>query len=173
MSKRTRQYIGILAAVVAYYVIHEGAHLLYAIAFGVFKQMNFIGLGIQIDIYAENLTNTQLGLFCLAGPFAALVAGYLLTLFAEKICEVKSKLFRAVTYYITIALLLIDPLYLCLLCVLFGGGDMNGISLLCSRWAARCFFGVLLLVNGFLFAKRILPVYKKSFSSNSNSLHGM
>ncbi len=31
MSKRARQYIGILAAVAAYYVIHEGAHLIYAL----------------------------------------------------------------------------------------------------------------------------------------------
>ena len=28
MSKRIRQYIGILAAVVAYYIVHEGAHLM-------------------------------------------------------------------------------------------------------------------------------------------------
>ena len=29
MSKRTRQYIGILAALAAYYLVHEGAHLQY------------------------------------------------------------------------------------------------------------------------------------------------
>ena len=31
MSKRARQYIGILAAVIAYYLVHEGVHLLYAL----------------------------------------------------------------------------------------------------------------------------------------------
>ena len=31
MSKRTRQYIGILAALAAYYLVHEGTHLLYAL----------------------------------------------------------------------------------------------------------------------------------------------
>ena len=31
MSKRTRQIVGIFAAIVAYYIIHEGAHLLYAL----------------------------------------------------------------------------------------------------------------------------------------------
>lgn len=31
MSKRTRQYIGILAALAAYYLVHEGAHLLYTL----------------------------------------------------------------------------------------------------------------------------------------------
>lgn len=57
MSKRTRQYIGILAALAAYYLVHEGAHLLYALLSGVFKQINFMGLGVQIDVYAEHMTN--------------------------------------------------------------------------------------------------------------------
>lgn len=30
MTKRARQYTGILAALAAYYLVHEGAHLLYA-----------------------------------------------------------------------------------------------------------------------------------------------
>lgn len=37
MSKRARQYIGILAAVIAYYLVHEGAHLLYALFTGAFR----------------------------------------------------------------------------------------------------------------------------------------
>ena len=57
MSKRTRQYIGILAALVAYYLVHEGAHLLYALFAGVFRQIKFMGLGVQIDVYAERMTN--------------------------------------------------------------------------------------------------------------------
>lgn len=41
---------------------------------------------------------------------------------------------------------------------------MNGIALLLPEWAARSGFGVLLLVNGLVFWKLVLPVYKKSFS---------
>jgi hypothetical protein len=66
--------------------------------------------------------------------------------------------------YITIAFLLLDPLYLSILCGFFGGGDMNGIDLLCPEWAARCLFGVLLIANALVFWKRVLPVYKKSFA---------
>ena len=77
MSKRARQYIGILAAIVAYYIIHEGAHLLAAMLQGVFKQINFMGLGIQIDVFADRMTDTQMGIFCLAGAVAPLfVAGF-------------------------------------------------------------------------------------------------
>ena len=60
MSKRTRQYIGILAALADYYLVHEGAHLLYALLTGIFKQINFMGLGVQIDVCAERMTDTQL-----------------------------------------------------------------------------------------------------------------
>ena len=164
MSKRTRQYIGILAALAAYYLIHEGAHLLYALLTGVFKQIRLMGLGVQIDVCAERMTDTQLIVFCLVGALATFCAGYLLTALAKNICRVQSKLLRAMLYYITIAFLLLDPLYLSALCGLFGGGDMNGIVLLCPEWAARCLFGVLLLVNGVVFWKRVLPAYRQSFS---------
>lgn len=33
MSKRTRQFLGILFAIVAYYIVHEGAHLVMALIF--------------------------------------------------------------------------------------------------------------------------------------------
>ena len=164
MTKRARQYIGILSAIIAYYFIHEGAHLLYALFTGVFKQIKFMGLGVQIDVFAERMTDLQMGIFCLAGAFAAVCVGCLLALLAKRICERKSKLFRAVMYYITIALLLIDPLYLSILCGLFGGGDMNGIACLMPEWMARVIFGVLLVVNGAVFWKKVLPVYNKSFS---------
>ena len=164
MSKRVRQLVGIFAAIVAYYLIHEGAHLLYAVCTGVFKQINFMGLGVQIDVYAERMTDAQLGIFCLVGALATFCAAYLLAALARSICHAKSKLLRAVLYYITIAFLLLDPLYLSILCGFFGGGDMNGIALLCPEWAARCLFGALLLVNGLVFWKRVLPVYRQSFS---------
>jgi len=164
MSKRVRQLVGIFAAIVTYYLIHEGAHLLYAVCTGVFKQINFMGLGVQIDVYAERMTDAQLGIFCLVGALATFCAAYLLAALARSICHAKSKLLRAVLYYITIAFLLLDPLYLSVLCGFFGGGDMNGIALLCPEWAARSLFGALLLVNGLVFWKRVLPVYRQSFS---------
>lgn len=136
--------MSILAALVAYYLVHEGAHLLYAVLGGVFKGIKFMGLGVQIDVYAERMTDVQLGVFCLVGALATFCAGLLLTVLAEKICRVRSKLFRAIFYYITIAFLLLDPLYLSVLCGFFGGGDMNGIALLCPEWLARVISDVLL-----------------------------
>ena len=75
LNRRIRQYVGIFAAVIAYYLVHEGAHMLIALHYGVFKGIRFMGLGMQIEAYTQAMTSTQLGLFCLAGPAATLLAG--------------------------------------------------------------------------------------------------
>ena len=167
MSKRIRQYIGLLSAIIAYYLIHEGAHFLYALSIGAFKKINFMGLGIQIDIYAEKMTQTQLGVFCLLGSVAALLFGYILVLLIEKIGKSSSNMLKACAYYITLTLLFIDPLYLSVLCGFFGGGDMNGISLLIPEIAARVLYGIILIINLIVFAKIVLPRYKLAFASKS------
>ena len=76
MNKQLRQYAGLLAAIAAYYLIHEGAHLLYALAIGVFKQVNIGGLGVQIDVYAEQMTDLQMGIFCIVGSKALMRSTY-------------------------------------------------------------------------------------------------
>ena len=160
--------IGLFSAVLMYYIIHEGAHLIYALSVGAFRQINFMGLGVQIGIYEEQMSNLQLGIFCLSGAAATMVTAYVLTLTASQICKADSKIFKACLYYITIAMLLIDPLYLSILCVFFGGGDMNGIALLFPEWAVRIFFGVMLVINCLLFWRIVLPTYKRSFMTRES-----
>ena len=167
MNKRVRQYVGLLSAVIAYYLIHEGAHFLYALSIGAFKQINFMGLGMQIDIYAEKMTQTQLGLFCLLGSATTLLTAYILITLIDKIKKCSSKAVKACLYYITIAMLLIDPLYLSILCGFFGGGDMNGIKLLVPEIAARIIYGLVLIVNAWVFVKIVLPKYKLAFEDRA------
>ncbi len=163
MDKRKRQYLGLLLAILAYYMIHEGAHLIYALIIGVFKHINFIGLGVQIDVFAEKMTENQMGIFCIVGSVSTIITAYVLVALADKIGRVSSKVFKASMYYITIAMLLIDPLYLSILCGFFGGGDMNGISLLVSEIAARIVYGIILAINVVVFMKIVLPKYKVAF----------
>lgn len=165
MSKRVRQYIGILAAVVIYYIVHEGAHLLSALCFGAFKQINFMGLGIQVDVYNTRMTDLQIGIYCLAGTAATLLAAWILVLLCKRICAAKSKVFRAVMWYTSLTMLLLDPLYLSVLCGLFGGGDMNGIALLFPEAAARIGFALLGVVNAVVAWRYLLPNYKASFAN--------
>ena len=163
MNKRVRQYVGLLAAIIAYYVIHEGAHLLYALSVGAFKQIKIMGLGVQIDIYSEKMAQTQLGVFCILGSVATFMVAYILIGLIGKISKSSSKVLKACTYYITIAMLFIDPLYLGILCDFFGGGDMNGISLLVPEIVARIAYGVILIINTIVFWKVVLPKYKIAF----------
>ena len=162
---RTRQYIGILAAVLSYYLLHEGAHLITALSIGVFKEVKFLGLGMQVDVAAAQMTDLQMGIFCLAGAVCSLIAAVLLTLLAPNICRIESKTVKAAFYYITMVMLLLDPLYLSVLCSFFGGGDMNGIRLLLSEVIARIAFGVLFAIGLVVFIRRILPLYKAAFAN--------
>ena len=164
MTKRIRQYIGLISAVLAYYFVHEGAHLLYAVVTGVFDKIRFMGLGVQIAVDSEGMGDTQLGIFCLVGVVSTMLVAYLLIFLADRIGTVQSKVFKACMYYITIAMLLIDPLYLSLLCGFFGGGDMNGIALLVPEIAARIAFGILLILHAMLFWKIVLPKYRRAFA---------
>lgn len=141
--------------------------MLCAVFLGTFRQIRFMGIGMQVDVYAERMTDGEMALFCIAGAVATLFAGIVLAALAGKISHKKSTLLRAVMYYITVALLLLDPLYLSILCGFFGGGDMNGIRLLCPGWIARSVFAGLLIVNAWVFWKRVLPVYRESFSNEA------
>ena len=133
MSKRARQYISILFAIIAYYIVHEGAHLIVALALHAFKKINFMGIGIQIDIYRDRLTDTQLGLFCIAGVTA------------------------------TVIMLVLDPIYLCLLSGAFGGGDVNGILYLMPQAWVRIIFAFILFFNIWILIKKVNPTYTASF----------
>ncbi|MBR3930470.1 MAG: hypothetical protein IKJ62_02720 [Alphaproteobacteria bacterium] len=170
MSKRIRQYIGIFAAVIAYYIIHEGAHLIAALYYGVFKGINFMGLGMQVDAYTERMTNMQLGLFCLSGPVATLLFSWVLILITKQICNSKSKLFKTIMWYVSLAILIIDPLYMSVLCGFFGGGDMNGIKLLFPEIAVRIISVVIGVVHVIAIWKYLLPSYTKSFQKDN--IHG-
>ena len=166
MSKRIRQYIGIVAAVVAYYIVHEGAHFVVALMQGAFKQVNFMGLGMQVDIFRERLTDTQLGWFCLAGALATFIVAWILVLLSRRICASPSPVFKATMWYVTLALLLLDPLYLSVLCSLFGGGDMNGIRLLLPETAVRIAFAIIAVLHILVIWKYLLPKYTESFKND-------
>lgn len=163
MSRRIRQYIGLIVAVVFYYVIHEGAHLAMALALGVFKQINITGFGMQIDVFAEQMTSSQMGWFCAVGPLATFVMGWLLVLFAGKICSIKSSLIRTCAWYSSLTMLILDPLYIGIFYRWVGGGDMNGISLIVPEVVATVVAAVVGVVNIILIWRVLYPAYTRSF----------
>lgn len=161
--RNLRRWIALTIAILCYYLIHEGAHWLYAISNGVFKKINIIGLGIQIEPYAEKMSRVQLGIFCLVGPIATIVMSYLFLAMTNKFLSVKYNYVRAVTYYLTIVFLLLDPLYCCILFLFVGGGDMNGIRMLAPELLVRVLAGFLLAAHIFIVIKFIVPKYKLAY----------
>ena len=165
MGKRARQYIGLVVAVALYYTIHEGAHLLVALAQGVFKQINIIGLGMQIDVYAEQMSPQQMAVFCLAGPLATLAVGWAMVLFVKQICAIRSAVVKACAWYTSITMLMLDELYLGVFYRWVGGGDMNGIKLMLPEGAVSAVAIVIGVVNMLIIWKILFPAYKKSFAT--------
>ena len=119
-----------------------------------------------IEIYKkESEREIELGIFCLAGALATLLWGWGLIALAGRICKSASKIFKTCMWYISLTLLLLDPLYLSILCGFFGGGDMNGIGLLLPETAARTAFAAIGVAHGVVVWKYLLPKYTKSFQS--------
>lgn len=164
MNKKARQYLGIIISVIIYYIIHEGAHLLMALYYETFKTIHFMGIGIQIDVYREQMTDIQLGIFCLMGPIATFLAAWVLVGFCKKICQLKSKVIRAIGWYVSLIMLLLDPIYLSVLYRFVGGGDMNGIKLLAPEGIAAAIFLVIAVIHMVVVCKYIYPQYKQAFS---------
>ena len=156
--------MALLVAIVVYYIIHEGAHLLAALCYGVFRSIRFTGVGMQVVIEESALSETQLGVFCLVGARATFVVAWMLVWAAPRICRMKSKLSRAIFYYISLAMLFVDPVYLSVCYSFFGGGDMNGIRLLMPELVARSAFAVLFVLHLLVSFKYLLPRYKASFA---------
>ena len=163
MNKKIRQYIGLAVAVLMYYLIHEGAHLAVALAQGVFKQINVMGMGVQIDVYTEQMNDVQMGIFCLMGPVASILAGWLMTAFVHPICRIRSMVVKVCAWYTTLTLLILDPLYLSIYYRWVGGGDMNGIALLLPEPMVSTIAAAIAIVNAILIWKVLYPNYRKAF----------
>lgn len=164
-TNNSRKWLSLIIAILLYYVIHEGSHVIVSLLYGVFEKIRILGLGIQVVVNTEILTNFQIAIFCVVGSVSTLLVAYLLVLFTKRIVESKNKLFKAICYYTTLAFLLLDPLYLTITYKFVGGGDMNGILLFgVPEIVIQIIFGIIAIINISLIVKMVYPAYKKSFS---------
>lgn len=139
-------------------------NLLLALYYSVFEQVNFMGLGIQIAIDRQALSETQFIVFNLGGVVTTLVVGYVLVLLTKKIVTIKSKAVKASFYYVTLTMLFTDCVYLAVLSSFFGGGDLNGITLLFpTEMTAKMLFEVIGILNLFNFIRLVYPKYAAAY----------
>ena len=165
--KNLRKWISLFIAIGLYYVVHEGSHAIVAIMYGVFNRIQILGLGVQVVVITELLTNYQLAFFCVIGSVSTLIVGYILVFFTKRIANSNSKYYKAILFYSTFCLLLIDPLYLSIVYRFVGGGDMNGILLYgISEFMVQLVAIIILVTNVCIFLKSVYPLYKISFENS-------
>lgn len=165
MSSNIRKWTGVFLTVICYYITHEGAHLIVALSMGTFERVKIVFPGIQVVANIGAMTDLQRAIFCIVGALATLCIGYVLVLSTKRILKLKNKVAKAASYYTTLGLLLCDPVYLSVLCGFFGGGDMNGIVLFgIPAIVARIAFGIIGIINVYIFIRFVYPSYKVAFS---------
>lgn len=165
--KNVRKWSGLICAILLYYIIHEGAHLIVALAAGTFERIRIVGFGLGVQIVADTfaMSGMQIFIFCIVGAVAALAVAYILVLSRKAILSVQNKTLQAVAYYTTLALLLIDPIQLSVLHNFIGGGDMNGITQMgIPVVLASLVFAAIGAFNLFIIIKYVYRDYKKAFA---------
>ena len=164
--KAMRKWISLAIAIVLYYIVHEGAHLVVALLFGTFQSIHIAnwGLGVQIVANTGAMSDMQIFWFCIMGVIATLIVGYILVGQRKNISKIPSDFVKAILYYATIIFLFLDPFYLSIAYRFVGGGDFNGIVLIgIPEMAVFIFFSTLFVLHLFIFLKLVYPAYKQGF----------
>ncbi|MDL2318308.1 hypothetical protein LJC74_04375 [Eubacteriales bacterium OttesenSCG-928-A19] len=167
MAQNSRKWFALLCAILLYYIIHEGAHVIAALLMGTFQGIRIMGFGLGVQIMADTaaMSNVQIFIFCIAGAIATLLTGYVLVLKRQTILNSSNKLFRAIAYYTTLVFLMLDPIYLSILHNFVGGGDMNGITQMgVSALPVSIVFFIIGGLNLFLIIKYVYKDYKRAFT---------
>lgn len=166
LERNLTLWFGIVVAVLVYYTVHEGTHFIQAVISNNFNSIRLVGfLGIEI-VTNEVPTGIELALFSGLSAVVTSFLGYIMVLYTPKILMLKRKIIKVSFYYITIILLILDPVYLSVLHRFVGGGDMNGITigLGLSSLPISILFGILAVVNLYIIIKKVHPVYKEDFN---------
>ena len=168
MSKKYRQYIFYVSAVLTYLVIHEGTHVIQALAYGIFQGLRFNGIGVEVLI-TEPLTISGLKLACFSGlsSVVTISVGYVICVFTPQILALNNRLVKSYLYYTALVFLLLDPLYIGVVS-LFVNGDINGITLGLGLpyTTVRMVYLLVLVINVFFVVKKLYPKYAENFKDN-------
>ncbi len=165
LRKSFKLWMGIVIAIIIYYVIHEGTHFIQAILTNNFDSIRIVGLA-GIEIMIKDLPRgLSLALFSGLSSLITIVCGYILVIIMPQIFMLSNKMIKIALYYITVILLVLDPIYMSLIHRYVGGGDMNGITkgLGISSLSVSIVFGILAIMNIYIIIKKVHPAYKINF----------
>lgn len=91
--QNTRKWFALICAIILYYLIHEGSHVIVALLYGVFEQIRILGVGVQVVAKVELLTDIQTGIFCIVGNIATLLRHILGFCFYPELQQAKARFF--------------------------------------------------------------------------------
>jgi hypothetical protein len=160
MSMKRWLYFLFAAAIFA--VIHEGMHAFVAFLFGEYESFHIRPFGLEVTFATpvEERQGIEWAFISGVSNLITLLLGYLLLILAGRLSRLRSVFWVATFFYLTLLLLLLDPLNLSLGPFIYGG-DANGIALGLGvgRYWIQAFFFIVFLVNRELVAQKLLPAY--------------
>jgi len=167
MDRKCRQYAVNILAVVTYLIIHEGTHIVQALAHGIFRGLRLNLLGVEVLI-TEPLTIGGWKLACFSGLSSLVTVGigYLIYKMTTVILSFKNQFIKSYLYYTAVVFLILDSLYISVFSF-FVGGDINGIALGLGvpHMIVRGAYFAVLIINFLLVVKVLHPKYTQDYKS--------
>lgn len=146
-------------------IIHEGIHIIQAHIYGIYKGINILPVGIEVEILQPlTIGGFRLAAFSGLSSVVTVLIGYVMFYFSPTILRLNKQPIKNYFYYVTLVFLLLDPIYISVL-FLSVGGDINGISLglNISQMAVRGIYFAIAVFNSYLVYRKLYPAYVNNF----------
>ena len=157
-----RKFLILILIILFYLVIHEGIHITVAAAFNEFETVrwNVIGPEVIFSTPVAQREGFKWALISGVSNIVTLMIGYILLVKAETFGKHQSIFLKGYFYFLTILLMVADPLNLSI-GPFFYGGDVNGIAegLNIHRYWLQSIFLVIVFLNRELIVRILLPAY--------------
>jgi hypothetical protein len=157
-----RRWMAFLVAVVIFFALHEGAHVLTSAIFAEYQAFHVRPLGLEVVFKTpvSERSGIQWAIISGASNLLTLFTGYAFLMLGGRFAGSRNMFIKGFICYLTLISLLFDPLNLSIGPFIYGG-DANGIAvgLGISRYVVQAVFLVVLLANRELVAQRLLPMY--------------
>jgi len=161
LKRLAQKYFYFLLAGITYLIVHEGAHIIQALLYGVYEGIRLLPLGIEI-VFTQPLPIKGFKVAALSGlsSVVTVVTGYILLICSPGILKLDLQPVKNYLYYVTFVFLLLDPVYISLLSF-FVGGDIHGIAfgLNIPTITIRGVYFLIAVVNAYLVYKKLYPAY--------------
>lgn len=157
-----RRLLTFLAAVGIFAVIHEGAHILVSLALDEYQTFVVHPYGFEVIVKTpvEEREGIQWAFFSGTSNLVTVLLGYLFFALRAQIARLQGVVLRAVGYWLTLLLMLADPLNLSVGPLIYGG-DIRGIvtGLGVHPYLIQGLAFAVFLLNRELIARRLPPAY--------------